>query len=149
MIEKEIYTALKNQFHNLDEVSAKAILKRQFAWYDHFAQNIYKYELQDGTIQVSYKPETIDPKEMWVERKFQSIINEWDSEVPMLAFNSIGEYLFFYKAVFHLNGALAARIILHEATDMENAYTNYPNEDPAWLPIESALYGTIYNYRHQ
>jgi len=146
MTDQKIYLTLKNQFHKLNEIDAKAILTFQFSWEDQFAQSIYQSEIKDGTLRLGYKQKVIDWDEMWRKRKFKRVIDEWESQIPILAFNSIGEYLFFYKSIFHLNGPLAIKIIANEnIQDIEYAYRNYLNENPDWKNIEEFLYGKIYN----
>ena len=145
MTGKIIYNTLKNQFLKVKEVDAKAILDLQFAWQDQFAQSIFKHEIKDGTITIPYEQMVVDWNEMWRERIFKRVIAEWENQTPILQFNSIGQYLLFYKSIFHVNGPLAIKIISKEyIQDIEGAYRNYPNENPEWKNIESFLYGTIH-----
>ncbi|THU34952.1 hypothetical protein FAM09_23470 [Niastella caeni] len=100
--QSKIYQALRNQFHQLNEIDAKEIMAFQFPWHDQFAQSIYRSEVKDGTIKLYYNQKAIDQDELWRKRKFTSIIAEWEDYTPKLVFNSIGEYLLFYKSIFQL-----------------------------------------------
>ena len=137
------YLTLATQFRALNEAHASAILSHQYAWEDFFAQSIYQAEVKDGTIKIYYEPKEIPGKAIWWDSPFKRIINEWEGQTPILLFNSIGEYLFFYKAVFHLDGALVVKIIENNIQDLQSAYNNYPNESPNWKYIEKTLYGSL------
>ena len=145
MIELEqTYVILKDKFQQLNEIDAKAILTFQWTWQDQFARNIYQSGIRDGTIRIHYRKKTIDWDEMWQKRKFQRVINEWENYTPIFQFNSIGECLFFYKSIFHLNWTHAVEIMSDEYfPDIAIAYKNYLNENKDWKYIEPFLYGSI------
>jgi hypothetical protein len=137
-----IYQTFNDKFRQLNEIEAKAVLEFQFTWQDQFAKSIYQHEIKDGTIKMFYVRKVLDWDDVWAKRKFRKVIDEWENHTPILEFNSVGESLFFYKAIFHLNCDLAIRILSgNYVQNIEADYRNYLSEDPDWKYVEEFLYG--------
>lgn len=116
----KIDSKLKLLNERFDEMAIEIkteLLKNQFAWQDSFAKSIYKHEVKDGTVNLYPKSYIeadnvqIDDHKLWNEIEFYGIISEWSNEVPKLKFTSIGNYILFFKSVFHQEYQLSIKSI--------------------------------------
>ena len=105
------------RFDEMDIHDMRQLLKHQYVFQDFFAQHIYQQELKDGTIRRSSPNDLeaqaveIDESSLWESDHFYAIISEWKKHCPSFRFESLGNYLLFYQAIFFKENQLAIQAI--------------------------------------